>query len=135
MAFFELEDQTGSVNVACFTKAYAAYGEYIHEDEVVKINGSCFEEESFREDSDETILKFNVDSIENVKPIEKVVSIRVEDMADWTENIYPKIKRFIVPEGLLVIVYDALLGEYRKTGIYVSTALLTNHIGIEAKMI
>ena len=135
MAFFDLEDQTGTIPVTCFTKAYANFGEYVQEDAVIKINGTCIEEESFRDDEDEMVMKFNVESIEDVKPIEKTVCIYVNDMIDWTENTSKLVEKYATPEGLVVVVYDKMLSEFRKTNLHVTHEILSNKVGISAKMI
>ena len=135
MAFFTLEDKTDNIEVNCFTKAFASYGEFIQEGAVVKLSGTCFEEESFFDDSDEMVKRFNLEKIEEVKPIEKTVAIHVDDIVDWTENICEKVMRYKSTEGLLVIVHDRMLGEYRRTNLHVSPEILTNRLGIKANIL
>lgn len=45
MAFFNLEDKTGTIEVCCFTKQYEQYGELVEEDAVVRITGFVNEKE------------------------------------------------------------------------------------------
>ena len=41
MAFFDLEDQTGTIHVSCFTDTFEKYGDMLNEGDVVVIEGQC----------------------------------------------------------------------------------------------
>lgn len=53
MAFFTLSDQTGSVDVKCFTDSYAANHEYIEEGTAVIIHGRAYSEKVVQQNGDE----------------------------------------------------------------------------------
>ena len=72
MAFFKLEDRTGSIDVCCFTKAYASYGKMLEEGSVVMLTGDINAEVS---DDDEEKLKFILKTA--VKAERKVTSVFV----------------------------------------------------------
>jgi len=53
MAFFTLSDQTGSVDVKCFTDSYAANKDFLKEGAAVIIHGRAFSEKVVRKEGDE----------------------------------------------------------------------------------
>lgn len=130
MAFFSLEDQSGSIDINCFTDAYANFCEYIHEDSVVIINGECREEVD--NITDEAILKINAKSIKTVAVKKKYIAVPIESAIDWEENVKPTIRPFRTneTEGLELVAYDKMLGKFRKTRVFVSTDILSkNELG------
>ncbi|MFP4497090.1 MAG: DNA polymerase III subunit alpha [Vulcanimicrobiota bacterium] len=74
MAFLEVEDLTGSVNVCVFPREYESFDRYIEEDEAVILSGALELEEPFiKDDDEETELelepKILAKSIDYLKPM------------------------------------------------------------------
>lgn len=134
MAFFKLEDKTGEVDVNCFTAAYEEYGLLVNEDAVVKITGSCNEETAFFDD-EEMIKKVMVRKIEEVKPIRQSIAIYADNMEQWVEEIYPLIKSFASDDGYDAVVHFKDTNTLQNVSFDVSYDILTNSVGINAKII
>lgn len=134
MAFFTLEDRTSEVDINCFTKAYEEYGLLISEDAVVKIKGSCSEEESFFDD-EEMVKKIMVKTIEEVKPNRQSILIFADNIETWTEQIYPVTKAFASSDGYNAVVHFRDTNTLQKVAFDVSYDILTNKVGINAKVI
>ena len=133
MAFFTLEDKTGMIDVNCFSAAYDEFGEFVEEDSVVIIEGRCFEEQAFGDQSDEeteTIKKINVKSIKKVKAKEKTISLHIPSLEVWNDEISKSIQRYITEDGYKLIVYDEMLNEYRETNLYVSYDIVYNNLNL-----
>lgn len=81
MAFFTLEDNSGSIDVKCFTNSYEEYGHLLKEGEVIALKGKCTEDNkssSSSEDGETEIqLQFIVKEIELCK--EKTVLDKNQD--------------------------------------------------------
>lgn len=45
LAFFTIEDQTGTIKCNCFTEIYKRYKHLIKENKNILISGNCFEED------------------------------------------------------------------------------------------
>lgn len=132
MAFFTLEDLTGTVNVNCFTKAFEKANKYIAEDAVVKINGQCIKDyDSF---TDEEKIKINLDTIESVKEDKPEITLYVPSLMEWTDTIYKKVVPYQIKNGYPLIIYDCLSGQFRKTTLSVSKDLLKNSLGLKTSM-
>ena len=85
MSFFKLEDKTGEIEVACFTKEFEEYGELIREDEVLKLVGTFSEEPGFNNE-EETVKKFYVKKIFTVSPYRSDILLHVKDIEEYTEK-------------------------------------------------
>lgn len=97
MAFFTLEDKSGVIEVACFTKQYASFGELLGEGRVVNIRGKVREEEisntdNFSDDNapdtnetKETILKISVYEVKTMTPTSKDLMLEIPDIMFWNE--------------------------------------------------
>lgn len=133
MAFFTLEDRTAEVDINCFTKAYEQYGLFVNEDAVVKITGSCSEEESFFDDG-EMIKKIMVRTIEEVKPLRQSILIYADSIENWTEELYEKVKSFTSGDGYNAVVHLKDTNLLQPVAFDVSYDILTNKVGINAKI-
>ncbi len=105
MAFFELEDKTGAIDVCCFTKEYSVYQGLISDFGVVEITGDVYEEEieelNQAEDAEEDenaeegeslvkkVLKVNVKKIVLATRKSRTFLITIDSLPDWN-SIYPK---------------------------------------------
>ncbi len=94
MAFFTLEDLTGTLDVNCFTAGYKLFGDFIKEGNVVKIFGRTSMEESF---ADECIPKLTVKRIEICRENKKHIFISVKN---------PEVYEAIVKDKLSLLFDD-----------------------------
>jgi DNA polymerase III alpha subunit len=132
MAFFTLEDTTGSISVNCFTNAYSKYAEFISEGAVIKIKGRCNKEvDSF---NDEEVLKISAEHIEFIKENKEPIYISVSNIVEWSDDVYEKIKSYLSPSGHPLIVFDELTGALRKTKFTVGKEILNNGIGLRVRL-
>ena len=136
MAFFDLEDQTGSIHICCFTESYAKNQLYIAENEIVTISGklniNTQEVTNTNENGDEVIetvetIELIAEDINEQKPNLKCIQITVNDMLEWND-IIDKIERdgYITSEGHPLLVYDKLNGEFRNTNYHVDESIIND---------
>lgn len=139
MAFFTLEDKTGTVDINCFTAAYDEFGEFIEDDAVVIVEGRCFEEQAFGDQSEEEeiemIKKINVKSIKKVKAKDKTLSLHVKSLEKWNDEVANNIQRYITDDGYKLVVYDEMFNEYRETGLYVSYDIVYNNLNLNVRVL
>ena len=127
MAFFTLEDETGTIEVCCFVRAYEEYRDLIQDGNVVMIKGRCIEEESIYDNS-ESVLKLNVEKVKLLPKTRKSVLISVNNIMQWADSVYNQI---LLYSGIDfdVFVHDKATGEIRKTtDLTVSQAILSADI-------
>lgn len=110
MAFFVLEDETGSIDVNCFARAYGECRANVYPGNVVSVKGRCIEEESIFEDA-EPILKLNVETMKTLQKSRHRVLISVKNIIDWTENVYNQILLYSGNE-YDVFVHDRATGRF-----------------------
>lgn len=122
MAFFNLEDKTGSIGVTCFPTAYESNGALMDEDTVVIVEGVCREETSFMDD-EETVKKIILDNIREITPIKKELILHVEGLDEFAE-VYEKIKAYIDPNGYQLLIHDTMLNEYRTTKLTINSEIM-----------
>ena len=123
LAFFTLEDQTGSVDINCFTKTYAEFKKFIREDNVIIINGECIEDVD--NITDETVYKINAKSMKSVEIKKKKIIIEIKSPMDWEDTIKQTIRQFRDKSGMELVCYDLMNCKFRNTGIYVSNDILS----------
>lgn len=125
LAFFKLEDLSGSIDVCCFTKAFTEFKQLIKENSVVKISGKCFEDD---DSSDNTILKVSVNSIETVAEVRPTITISVKHPIEWQESVRNDIRVYLAGEttGCALNVHFEMDGTNRKTNLYVMPSILNN---------
>ena len=83
MAFFTLEDRTGSVDVCCFTKAYANFGDKLKEGSALILTGHA---DYDKENEDDVKLKFYMDGMKIVEAKKTVFILGVSSKEGFTEN-------------------------------------------------
>ena len=84
MAFFTLEDRTGSIEVCCFTKAYALFKDVLKEGEAVVLSGHAdFDETNGAEDME---LKFYMDGMKTVEEKKTVFVLEVSSKEGFIAN-------------------------------------------------
>ena len=120
MAFFTLEDATGSIETCVFTKAYASYGEVLKEGAVVKMFGRCIMEE----DGDEIVYKFSADKIEEVDEKKASAIMYVSSYASYHLDVEEDIKSVYGKDrGIKLYIHDATMDEIRTANYCVSEAI------------
>ncbi len=126
MAFFNLEDETGTAEVCCFTDAYEKFGSKLQENAAVIVSGKVNIEEEYDDDGivTNTRTKLTLENIEVVKQRPQKVYIAVKGMHRWAEEVYPQVLPYVVENGAEVVLYDTALGEFRKTTLQVSLDIL-----------
>lgn len=134
MAFFKLEDKTGEIDVACFTKAFDEYGELIHEDEVVKLVGTCHEEAGFGED-EEMVRKFYITKVLTVKPYRSDIVLHVKDIEEYTQR-YEEIRDYYgTNDGHNLYIHIDNTSRIVQFEGQVTEAILHNKLGLAASLI
>jgi DNA polymerase-3 subunit alpha len=113
MAFFNLDDNTGSIEVMCFTKAYEEFAEYIAENEIVEVYGNVQTDDTL--DEENPTLKFSVNQIVPFNPVLDTIAVEVSDIFEINE-----IRKRIIEDGLAIssgnplIYYDKQSGLFRE---------------------
>lgn len=120
LGFFKLEDQTGIVNVNCFTREFAKYKSKLAEGAVVKIRGYI----SVDTYNDEQFVKLVVQAAEHLAPTRKEIILRIANKTVWPD-VLEKIKPFFVPNGRPLRVYDELAKKFYSTPYFVSEDIKT----------
>jgi DNA polymerase-3 subunit alpha len=121
LAFFTLEDQTGKIDVNCFTNTYAQFKDMIAEDAVVVIQGDCMEDVD--NITDETVLKLNAKSFKKIQAKQKSIVIEIESPMEWCDSVCDKVKPYRDNNGANLVVFDKMNGKFRKTDIKVSNEI------------
>ncbi len=134
MAFFTLEDRTGEIDVCCFKKEFDKYGEFIHEDEVVKLVGTCNEEESFNND-EELVRKFYVKEILPVKPYRNDILIHVKDIEEYTQKYNDIIDHYATSDGHNLYIHIDNTSRIVQFEYQVTEKILHNNLNLPASII
>lgn len=134
MSFFTLEDKSGVIEVACFTKAYASFGELLGEGRVVNIRGKVMEEEvsvsnnntdgdddsANEEEQKETVLKISVYEVKPMAPASKDLMLEIPDITIWNDLFKECVAQYVSPVGKYhVVLHDILFNEARETSLHV----------------
>ncbi|MBP3278169.1 MAG: DNA polymerase III subunit alpha [Butyrivibrio sp.] len=118
MAFFDVEDRSGRINCACFTKAYSRCEKLLKEGSVFKIFGKVNVES---DDDDNETLKFIVESISPVKERRGALMMGVSSYAVFHITEEETFKgKYQEEGGYRFLVYDEALGEVRRMNYTVS---------------
>ena len=113
MAFFTLEDKTGTINVACFTEKFAEFGNLIKEDAVVQIKGDVKEEENEFEDSVELQLKLVVQSVKIASAKKERIIIKVASFGEYS-RLQKEFLSCRDDAGDEMLIYFEDIGQLRK---------------------
>ncbi len=114
MAFFDLEDASGSIKVSCFTKAYPAAKNKLVEGTAVFLKGHCIEEESYNEDGG-VELAFVMDEAVPVTPKKSTYFMSVSSYASFhldAEECF--MEEYTSKDGHELLIYDKSLDEVRE---------------------
>ena len=107
MAFFKLNDDSGDIEVCCFTKAYEENAEFIAPGNAVAITGKVSEPE---DDTQEPQLY-----VQSIKPLERKkqhLILSVDFLDSWTDGIYDKVLQYI-GKDCTASLYLTMTGELR----------------------
>ena len=116
MAFFTLEDKTGTISCCCFTRTYEEFHSFVKEDEIVILTGSCVEEEF----NDEVIQKFHIQKIEGAQALKKESVILHFNSKEEFEKCEEIIKLYEEENGFPLIVHYRKNNCINKTNYIVS---------------
>ena len=111
------------IRVCCFTENYQKFGEYLEENQTVKLSGIVNQEVD--ELSGDTDTAFFVESVKILRPDLNEITLFISDISQWNETLEEiRKKNLIQNDGHPLLVYDKLMGEYRHTSFYVSKEIL-----------
>lgn len=125
MAFFTLEDLTGTLDVNCFTASYSLYHDLIKEGNVVKIFGRTSLDDSF---SDEAIPKLTVKRMEICRCYKKHIFISVKSREEYEGGLRDKLGFFFDDLGHPVYLHFRESGDIVEPGFFVSPDILETKI-------
>ncbi len=123
MAFFSLEDMTGSIQVSCFADKYEKYHNLIQEGSVVKIYGNGTEDKA-GENSNETERKLTVYSVHACRMEKIPYLVGMRSMDEFMENLKGPFAAFIGEEGHPVYFHNATDGSIKRIPFYVKENIL-----------
>lgn len=125
-ATFQLFDDTGEIEVKCFTKAFATYGEFVEENVAVAITGYVSVDKMVLDDGSVQELGVNV-SVKEMSVLKRnaneLMIISGDTVFDWQDN-YETIKKYVSPSGYQAVFTDKFNGMIRKTGLILSKDIL-----------
>lgn len=117
IAFFNVEDKSGSIECCMFSKCYAQYGSMVKEGQAFLFYGSCQEENDdySSDEEDEIKKKFFIESMKTVNTIQSSYILPVTSYAIFHLSDEPNVIRDYKEEsGHVLIVYDETMKEMRK---------------------
>lgn len=121
MAFFDVEDLTGKMHIACFTKEYEKYSERIKPDAVLliigKVNIQVFDSPS--EDGEQIIEKQLVlKGCDTLSPIMPTVIMHIPSMIYYSDYIAYDMEKYSTRsgsgDGIKLLIHDRMTGEIRE---------------------
>ena len=118
MSFFTLGDCSGSINVCCFTKEFAAVGESLADDTVVRITGSIMVE-------DDGTKKLKLDGVSELHQRTKTILIFAKKSMFGGE-LQNMLKPHIAKKGYPCKIYDMMMGEFRNCDLRLSASVLNS---------
>ncbi len=118
MAFFTLEDKSGSISVSVFTEAYEKYAALIRDGNVVTVYGNCQEEEF----GGEIELKFTAKRLGRVEVKKNAYLLHVKSYASFYLDAEEAFKAsYEAPNGHRLFIYDEAMAEMREARFKVSS--------------
>lgn len=123
MAFFTLEDITGTIEVSCFTDAFAKYGNLIEEGNVLRIYGKIIEEEGFRE-GDEVEKKLIVKDVFTCKAEKAPLLVSIPTFKFHAQAL-EELRDFVVDEGHPIYWHDRTTGAIVREEVYLRANAVT----------
>lgn len=105
MAFFRMEDMTGTVEVSCFKEQYQKYKDLIQENQIIKIYGKAVLESS-DQDEEEPEKKLNLQLAFPCHLKKKSIFISFPDNTVYSKIIAELIERYQDEHGHPVVLHD-----------------------------
>ncbi len=126
MAFFTLEDKTGSIECAVFTTAYAACGKYLKERKAVVLTGHTDETEAGTDENGVVQKKwqFIADTAGTPSPAKRIFLPVSSYYRFHAESEAEFRKLYETPNGYRIVFYDETLKEAREATYRVSEKVL-----------
>lgn len=110
MAFFELEDKTGTISVSCFTDAYSQYMYELKDDAIVCLEGKTVQEEGYG-DNNEVVLKFVVKKVSKLQEKKRSYMITT-DYAQFHIDAEQEFKKqYAVEDGNKLYIHDYVVDQ------------------------
>lgn len=106
MAFFKIEDISGTLDCCCFSESYKKYKSFINEGEVISVIGKTVE--------DSGVDKIYVSKIDYIKPYLKPIFISFKDENDYIDK-YSLLKKYMDENGHPVIAHNQRTGDIAYT--------------------
>lgn len=104
MAFFSIEDRSGSIDVAVFTRAFQKIGSIIENGKVLKLTGNCIVEE--KEDG-EFETKFFAENAEAVSEKKASIMLPVKSFEEFKKNIEKDfMDEYEDKDGFKLLIFD-----------------------------
>ncbi len=123
MAFFKLEDKSGSVDVCVFTKAYEQYGHLLKNGRVMRITGNVQLEQI---DEDTVAVRFFAEAVSTVKEISSSCVLTVSSYYSFHAVAEPGfIDQYASENGMEFYIYDKAMQEMRKMTYRVNEKVLS----------
>ena len=116
MAFFDLEDKTGIISVACFADTYEKYGQCIRDDAIIKISGKVKSEKReqatggdgiFEESETRQLVAYKVELCRKKKPS---IVIAIPYSGFFEDCIAPYLGAYESEDGRPVLLYNGQTG-------------------------
>lgn len=116
MAFFVISDMTESIDVCCFTEAFASFGGLLKDNAVLKITGSVMEEANGQK-------KLSVETAQVLKPKTKVILIFAKKsvLGGELQNLMTP---YVAQNGYPCKTYDTMMSEFRDCDLLLSPAIM-----------
>jgi DNA polymerase-3 subunit alpha len=131
MAFFTLEDKSGSIEVCVFAKAFAKFGKLIEEGNVYVFIGDVKEEittiiNEEGEEEEEAVLKMYVNDIARIEEQKMGIIMEVPSYAIFHLSFERNFREDYEDEnGRVFLIFDRTLGEIRRAVYKVNEKVLS----------
>lgn len=127
MAFFTIEDVTGTLEIACFPAVYEKYKDIIKEGNVLRIAGDGKEEVSQIE-TEEPLRQLVAKNIWMCRAEQIPYLISTKNLDVFSNEVFPQIKEYEDPLGHLIYLHNQETGMVQSYDLYVSKQVLDNTI-------
>ena len=109
MAFFTLEDLSGSIEVNCFAKEFAQFKDLIMEDNVVEIYGYIHEEQDYF-DEEKRSFKLTAKKIKKCYETDGYILLSTACQRSYKIYTFPFIENYLCADGKSVVLHNEQTG-------------------------
>ena len=131
MAFFTLEDKSGSIEVNCFTNEFEKHGDLIADGNVIAIEGQVKEEIVFSpsndeeaDDEEEVIFKITLEKVAQAAPNRSTIVVHFNNIGDYIKNEAYIKETYATEQGHPLIVDIIMEDKLRKSTLTVSDKII-----------